>query len=73
LGILVFAGLEEVLSGWVASRMGLPGMVGSLLAGSLAAGVMIPLRNTVGRAVSRILPGQKPDSPEAKGQKEAGS
>jgi hypothetical protein len=58
LGIVLFAGLEEVLSEWVASRMGLPGMVGSLLAGSLTAGIMIPLRKTVGRAASRILPGQ---------------
>ena len=67
-GILLFAGLEEVLSEWVGSRMGLPGAVGSLLAGSLAAGLMIPLRKTVGRAASRILPGQEPDSTETQNQ-----
>ena len=59
LGLLLFAGLEEVLSSWVALRLGLPGMVGSLLAGSLAAGVMIPLRKTAGRLASRVLPGQE--------------
>ncbi len=58
LGILLFAGLEEVLSSWVALRLGLPGVVGSLLAGSLAAGVMIPLRKTLGRVATRVLPGQ---------------
>ncbi len=58
LGIVLFAGLEEVLSEWVASRMGLPGVVGSLLAGSVTGGVMILLRKTVGRAAAKVLPGQ---------------
>ncbi|NJD11692.1 MAG: hypothetical protein FIB01_15070 [Gemmatimonadetes bacterium] len=59
LGLLLFAGLEEVLSSWVALRLGLPGLVGSLLAGSLAAGVMIPLRKPAERIASRVLPGQE--------------
>jgi hypothetical protein len=68
LGILLFAGLEDVLSNWVASRIGLPGSVGSLLAGSLTAGVMIPLRKTVDRIASRVLPGQRREVNEKDGQ-----
>lgn len=68
LGILLFAGLEDVLSNWVASRIGLPGIVGSLLAGSLTAGVMIPLRKTVDRIASRVLPGQGREAKEQEGQ-----
>jgi hypothetical protein len=64
LGILLFAGLEDVLSDWVASRIGLPGIVGSLLAGSVAAGVMIPLKKSVDRIASRVLPGQERDTKE---------
>jgi len=59
LGILLFAGLEEALSELVASRMGLPGIVGSIFAGAVAAGVMIPMRKAVGKAVARVLPGQE--------------
>jgi hypothetical protein len=58
LGILLFAGLEEALSELVASRMGFPGIVGSIFAGAVAAGIMIPLRKAVGKAVARVLPGQ---------------
>jgi hypothetical protein len=68
LGILLFAGLEDVLSNWMASRIGLPGIVGSLLAGSLAAGVMIPLRKSVDRIASRVLPGQGREAKEQEGQ-----
>jgi len=59
MGILLFAGLEEVFSDQVALQLGLPGMVGSLLAGSLTAGVMIPLRKAVARMATRVLPGQE--------------
>lgn len=58
MGILLFAGLEEALSDLVASRMGLPGIVGSIVAGAVAAGVMIPMRKVLGKAASRVLPGQ---------------
>jgi hypothetical protein len=58
-GILLFAGMEEALSNWVESRAGLPGMVGSVLAGAIAAGVMLPFRKGVGRLASRLLPGQE--------------
>jgi hypothetical protein len=64
LGFLLFAGLEEVLSDWVASRLGLPDMIGALMAASLAAGFMILLRKTVGRAASRFLPEHASDPTE---------
>lgn len=58
-GILLFAGLEEALSELVASKLGLPGIVGSIVAGAVAAGVMLPMRKVVGKAASRVLPGQE--------------
>lgn len=49
LGLVTFAGLENVLSGWVASRLGLPGAVGSMIAGGVAAGVMLPFQAGIKR------------------------
>jgi len=49
-GLTVFAGLENVLSAWVENRLGLPGTVGSFLAGALAAGVFVPVRRGLERS-----------------------
>lgn len=48
-GLLMFAGLENALSDWVEARLALPGMVGALAAGGLAAGVMVPVRVLMSR------------------------
>lgn len=52
-GLLVFAGLENTLSAWFESRLGLPGAVGSFLAGAISAGVILPVRRILGR--SRVV------------------
>lgn len=43
-GLLVFAGLENAVSAWVETRLGLPGIIGSFLAGALSAAVFVPIR-----------------------------
>lgn len=49
LGFLVFAGLENTLSAWVEGRLGLPGVIGSFLSGTAAAGVFLPVQRLLGR------------------------
>lgn len=51
-GLLVFAGLENTLSSWVESRLGLPGSLGSLLAGAVSAGVFLPVQRRLSRPTS---------------------
>jgi len=48
-GLIVFAGLENVLSAWVESRLGLPGTMGSFLAGTIAASVFLPVHRGLTR------------------------
>lgn len=47
--LLAFAGLENSLSSWVESRLGLPATVGSFLAGAVSAGIFLPLRYGLNR------------------------
>ena len=53
LGLLVFAGLENALSNFVQARLELPGVVGSILAGAVAAGVMLPIHGALERVAGR--------------------
>lgn len=53
MGLLVFAGLENALSSFVQARLELPGVVGSILAGAVAAGVMLPLHGALKRVRER--------------------
>lgn len=50
MGLLVFAGLENALSSWVEGRLGLPGMVGSFLAGGASAAVFLPIQRILARS-----------------------
>ena len=52
-GLLVFAGLENTLSAWVESRLGLPGLLGSFLAGAVAAGAFLPIQRVLTRRGGR--------------------
>ena len=51
-GLLVFAGLENSLSAWVESRLGLPGAIGSFLAGTISAGTFLPVQRSLGRRIA---------------------
>ncbi|MDX1392741.1 MAG: hypothetical protein R3195_00050 [Gemmatimonadota bacterium] len=53
LGLLVFAGLENTLSGWVEERLGLPGALGAFMAGAAAAAVFLPARWVLNRRRDR--------------------
>jgi len=52
-GLTVFAGLENVLSAWVEGRLGLPGSLGSFLAGGVAAAVFVPVRHALRRVAAQ--------------------
>jgi hypothetical protein len=53
-GLLVFAGLENSLSAWVEGRLGLPGTIGSFLAGAASAGVFLPVQHALRRRSPKI-------------------
>ncbi len=53
LGVVAFAGLENALSALVEARLGLPGIIGSMIAGALVAAVLIPVRGPLQRLVAR--------------------
>ncbi len=54
-GLLLFAGLENALSDWVESRLALPGVLGALAAGGLAAGVMVPVRALMSSVAGKVI------------------
>lgn len=53
LAVVAFAGLENALSALVEARLGLPGIIGSMIAGALVAAVLIPVRGPLQRLVAR--------------------
>lgn len=55
LGVVMFAGLENVLSSLVEPRLGLPTFVGPLVAGAIGAALLIPIQRRVSRAVAQRL------------------
>jgi len=55
IGLLLFAGLENALSNWVESRLALPGAVGAVAAGAVAAAVMIPVRALMSSVTGRVV------------------
>lgn len=63
LGLVTFAGLENVLSEYVAARLGLPGAVGSMAAGAAAAAVMLPFQAGIKRVAARWLQTAGADAP----------
>jgi hypothetical protein len=63
IAFLVFTTLESVLSSLVESRFGVPGLVGSVAAGVVAAGLMVPVRHGLRTLTSRTA--APPDSAAA--------
>jgi hypothetical protein len=59
-GFVAFTTLESLLSAWVEASLGAPGLLGSVLAGCLAAGMLLPLRGALSRTVRRVLPAAQP-------------
>ena len=53
--VALFEGIENVASDVLASRFGMPGAVGSLLAGTLVAIAFVPLRQFARRGSERVL------------------
>jgi hypothetical protein len=53
LAVIAFASLENALSALVEARLGLPGVIGSMIAGALVAAVLIPVRAPLQRMVAR--------------------
>jgi hypothetical protein len=52
-GVIAFAGIENALSSLVEGRLGLPGIVGSMIAGAVVTALLIPLRRVVHGWVAR--------------------
>jgi hypothetical protein len=51
IGVIAFAGLENALSAWIEDQLGLPGIVGSMVAGGVVTALLIPVRRPLQRAV----------------------
>jgi hypothetical protein len=58
LGVIAFAGLENALSSWVEDRVGLPGVVGSMIAGGIVTAALIPVRRPLQRIVASWASGR---------------
>ncbi len=55
LGVVVFAGIENLLSNLVEQRLGLPGFIGSMAAGALVTAALIPVRRPLHHAATRLI------------------
>lgn len=53
MAFVLFTALESVLSNVFEARLGLPGLAGSILAGCVAAGVMVPVRRALSKMSKR--------------------
>jgi hypothetical protein len=64
---VLFTALESVLSNLFEATFGLPGLAGSIVAGSVAAGLMIPVRGRLARLSQRALPAESAAPGESTG------
>jgi hypothetical protein len=64
---LLFTALESVLSNLFEATLGLPGLAGSIVAGCVAAGFMIPVRGQLARMSQRTSPAERADPGESTG------
>jgi hypothetical protein len=63
--VFLFAGLGNLVEGWVESALGLPGAVGSIMTGGAIAVALLPLRGRFAGLVGRWAPeGRRDDSGE---------
>jgi hypothetical protein len=58
---VLFTALESVLSNLFEATLGLPGLAGSILAGCIAAGFMVPVRAQLARMSQRTSPVERTD------------
>jgi hypothetical protein len=68
---VLFTALESVLSNLFEATFGLPGLAGSIVAGCVAAGFMIPVRGQLARMSQRASPGDRADPGESTGSEES--